>query len=433
MDFAEFFTHGARDLVPLAWKQGLLFLFDVRGPAVSVTCDTGAMHEALHRLAMSALELLNEGFVFVSAQTEMHEDGTADLSVSIAGTGQRMDDGRIGAVLQRLGMQDRPADPDVAAPERARIALGTCALTGATLSFVANRSDGLLFALDINVPAQVVEAASLPHAHADGARAWLVADQPLTYQSLVRRLQRLGWATQCFGSVQEAVDQLAQMEAGMARPSLVIGAESARVNGEQMRVLRTLLPGCTQVVLVAAIDTRTRTTGTGVELRHWPFSPRELEEFTRRAVASGTEFSGETVPAPLTFADRPAALVVDDNAVNLLVASGLLQVAGFEVDTATGGAEAIARCRERPPHLVLMDVHMPHMDGLETTRQLRELQSRGHMPHFPILAATADAAEIGQVACRDAGMDGYLSKPLSLQAIRGELQRLMPGLARALP
>ncbi len=132
------------------------------------------------------------------------------------------------------------------------------------------------------------------------------------------------------------------------------------------------------------------------------------------------------------FSDRPGALVVDDNAVNLLVASGLLQLAGFEVDTATGGAEAIARCLERPPKLVLMDVHMPDMDGLETTRKLRDLQRRGLLPAFPILAATADAVGIGERACREAGMDGYLSKPLSLQAIRRELERVLPGGVKSL-
>jgi CheY-like chemotaxis protein len=430
MDFADFFTYGARELVPLAWKKGLLFLFDVRGPSVFVVSDTRPMHETLHRLSMSALELLDDGFIFMSAQTEMHDDRTADLSVSIAGTGTRAADEQVREVLRRLGMRERAPAPDgTTAQDNARIATGRCAATGAILSFAANRSDGLLFAFDLNVPARLIELAT-PSPHAEGARAWLVADKPLTYQSLVRRLQRLGWATTTFTSVQQTADHLAQLKTGMTRPSLVVGAESPRVTAEQMRLLRTLLPARTQLVLAAAIDSRTRTAGFGIEMRHWPFSPRELDEFTRRALGAPGPFSGETMPAPLTFTDRPIALVVDDNAVNLLVASGLLQVAGFEVDTAAGGAEAIARCRERAPQLVLMDLHMPQMDGLETTRALRELQRRGVLPHFTILAATADAVEMGEPACEEAGMDGYLSKPLSLQAIQRELQRVQPALAR---
>jgi len=153
---------------------------------------------------------------------------------------------------------------------------------------------------------------------------------------------------------------------------------------------------------------------------------------TRRSHGLVDTISGETMPAPLSFRDRPQALVVDDNAVNLLVAGGLLQIAGFEVRTASTGEEAIAQCKALAPQLVLMDVHMPGMDGLQTTQRLRAMQREGTLAYFVILAATADAVEIGQAACRDAGMDGYLSKPLSLQAIELEVDRLLPGLRRSL-
>jgi CheY-like chemotaxis protein len=75
-----------------------------------------------------------------------------------------------------------------------------------------------------------------------------------------------------------------------------------------------------------------------------------------------------------------------------------------------------------------MDVHMPGMDGLEATRLLRQLQSDGALPRFAIVAATADAMEIGERACYDAGMDGYLCKPLTLEAIQREVARVRPGL-----
>jgi len=422
MDFAEFFTHGAREIVPLAWRKGLLFLFDVRGPSVFVAADTRAVHETLHRLSRGALDLLHDGFLFLSAQTEMHEDGTAGLSVSIAGTGTRAGDDELSRMLGRLGLRERAPDPALAQEDSPRIAVGTCPHTGASLSFVSNRSDGLLFALDLAVPARLLEPVC-PPVWADGARAWLVAEHPLTYQSLVRRLQRLGWATQTFHEVDEAVAQLERLAPGMARPSLIIGAESERVDAQALGTLRARLSSRTQVVLAAALTSSVRTSGLGVELRHWPFSPRELDEFTRRACATVDTISGETEPAPMAFTDRPTALVVDDNPVNLLVASGLLQLAGFEVDTATGGAEAIAHCRERPPQLVLMDVHMPQMDGLETARQLRALQARGDMPRFPILAATADSVAASERTCLAAGMDGCLGKPLSMQALQEELAR----------
>ncbi|HEV7913778.1 MAG TPA: response regulator, partial [Albitalea sp.] len=382
MDFAEFFTQNARELVPLAWKKGLLFLFDFRGPFVFVEADSAPLHAALRRVSLAALELLRDGFIFVAAQTEMHENGTADLSISIAGTGGRADDAQLEAVLQRLELRERPRVGADAAQEGARVALGSCPITGATLSFAANRSDGLLFAFDLSAPARLIEDGTAPP-NADGERAWLVSDTPGVYQSLVRRLQRLGWATSTFTSVQRAADQLASMTPGMARPSLVIGAQSRHIGPDQLGALRPLLPPRTLLVLAAALDSQLRPVP-GVELRHWPFSPAELQEFTRRLRGGRPVYSGETVPAPMSFTDRPRALVVDDNAVNLLVASGLLQMAGFEVETATGGTEAVARCRDRVPQLVLMDVHMPGMSGLEAAQALAEDWPDNGKP-FPLI------------------------------------------------
>lgn len=428
MDFAELFTQSAREIVPLTWRRGLLFLFDYRGPFVDIAADEAMLREAIQRLARAAHDLLDDGFIFMSAQTDWNDSGTADIAISVAATGQRTDDAALSVVLQQLRLQERPRAEQ--ATDGARVAFGVCPQTGAAVSFAANRTDGVLLALDLRVPAVLIDDGST-QPDAEGARAWLISDAPGAHQSLVRRLQRLGWATASFASPSEALEQLERLETGMARPSLVVGTESPGVSLDSMRALRSVLPRRTQVILATSLDAPPRSTGDpDVELRPLPFSPAELEELTHRLHGMAGPFSGDTMPAPLTFEDRPHALVVDDNGVNLLVASGMLQMAGFEVQTASGGLEAIERCRSVAPHLVLMDVHMPGMDGLQTTRRLRQLQHAGQLPRFAIVAATADAIEVGQAACRAAGMDGYLSKPLSLTAIEREIDRVLPGVRR---
>ncbi|HJV63252.1 MAG TPA: hypothetical protein VJ743_20050, partial [Albitalea sp.] len=241
MDFAEFFTDHARGVAPLARRRGLLFLFDYRGPFVDVDADEDAMRAALERLSNAALDLLDDGFIFLSAQADWSDAGLADLAISIAGTGQRAGDQRLGEAIERLRLTERPREVDN--PEGTRVAAGICPLTGSTVSFAANRSDGILLAFDMTAPASLLDAEPAPNA--EGARAWLISETAGICQSLVRRLQRLGWATSTFASPQQALQQLSQMKPGMARPSLVVGVDSPQLTAESLQPLRDALAPCT--------------------------------------------------------------------------------------------------------------------------------------------------------------------------------------------
>ena len=126
----------------------------------------------------------------------------------------------------------------------------------------------------------------------------------------------------------------------------------------------------------------------------------------------------------------PSLLVVDDNELNRLLASSLGESLGFEVHTACDGVEALDVCRRHAPALVLMDVWMPRMNGIDATQRLRELQHGGEMAHFPILAATSDASPQSREQCLAAGMDGFLAKPLRRSTLLGEMQRVATGLVQ---
>jgi len=114
-------------------------------------------------------------------------------------------------------------------------------------------------------------------------------------------------------------------------------------------------------------------------------------------------------------ARRPVVLLVEDNPVNQLVATRMLQLEGCEVDLAANGAEAVARAHGRVYDLILMDCHMPVMDGFEATRRLRAEMAPASRP--PILALTASVLDEDRELCRQAGMDAALAKPLQRAAL----------------
>jgi CheY-like chemotaxis protein/HPt (histidine-containing phosphotransfer) domain-containing protein len=121
-------------------------------------------------------------------------------------------------------------------------------------------------------------------------------------------------------------------------------------------------------------------------------------------------------------------LVAEDNAVNQKVALLLLHQLGYAADMAADGEETLAALRRQRYDVILMDIQMPGMDGLETTRRIRDEWPAAERPR--IIAVTANALREDRETCLSAGMDDYLSKPILLEDLRAALCR---GLGAAAP
>ena len=115
-------------------------------------------------------------------------------------------------------------------------------------------------------------------------------------------------------------------------------------------------------------------------------------------------------------------LVVEDNPVNQLVIRGYLETIGLSVVTADNGQSALQLIHEQTFDIVFMDVRLPVMDGLETTRQIRAKETG--QQHIPIVALTANAFAEDREACLEAGMDLHLRKPMQLEDLQSAIATL---------
>jgi len=104
-------------------------------------------------------------------------------------------------------------------------------------------------------------------------------------------------------------------------------------------------------------------------------------------------------------------LIVDDNDANRLVAGLMLEMLGYSHEDACDGPQALRRFGKSHYDAILMDIQMPDMDGLETTRRIRALEKDNCQSPVPIIAMTADAARIYEKKCLEAGMSGFIVKP----------------------
>jgi CheY-like chemotaxis protein len=119
-------------------------------------------------------------------------------------------------------------------------------------------------------------------------------------------------------------------------------------------------------------------------------------------------------------------LLAEDNSVNQEVALGILNIEGCDVTVAKNGVEAIDLFLASEFDLVLMDCHMPEMDGFEATRKIRDLEHQNGRRRIPIIALTANAMQQDRDECLSAGMDDHLSKPYSRMQMRAMLEKWLP-------
>lgn len=429
MEFSEMFTQSARRVLPVARARQFVSYLDYSGPYFDLTDGGAGMPAGMHRLMLAALDCMASGFVLFQADVGEPVGDHADVTVHAAATGASAPRQVIESVLERLGMQ--PAHPAAQGPAgRHRHARGRCPASGAEVEFVDEGVNGRVLTMRVSLRGSPIAGAA-PRPDAGAMVAWLVSAIPGALNSVERRLRRLGWRTVQLASL----DRLAALgtASGDASPMLLIVAETTGTELADLERAAATRPALWPLLAVVAgspsLKVRDRTR---VDIRELPLSPMEIEDITEHFdLRTSTVASRTTSPAPLYEQSPGVVLIVDDNEVNLMIAGALMESLGYEVEVALDGAQALTACHRRAPDAVLMDVHMPVMDGLQATRQLRAEQRIGELPPFPVVAATTaeDAQTLAQ--CRDAGMDGILAKPLSPQLLADEIHRVLP--ARAAP
>jgi CheY-like chemotaxis protein len=137
--------------------------------------------------------------------------------------------------------------------------------------------------------------------------------------------------------------------------------------------------------------------------------------YNERTPISAAVSAPDVRHVPLVPMRALRVLVVDDMATNLDIAASFIRSAGHQVACAEGGAEAVEAVASADFDVVLMDVRMPGMDGLEATRRIRALE--GLRGQVPIVAVTGQVFSEQLEECRAVGMDGYVAKPYKLESL----------------
>ncbi|TCS72615.1 PAS domain S-box-containing protein [Sulfuritortus calidifontis] len=251
-----------------------------------------------------------------------------------------------------------------------------------------------------------------------GLSALIIDDNPSVCQVLSRLLNSWGMKAQAHTNVQAAeADAEQASEAGRPYDFLLIDAAMGRLDSFALAEHFRAHASVTPVMMLPPTQIKLNLDRCRAhEIAHHLIKPvicsalrAALLESLELAVAKPDVIAGNTA------AESPPTclriLLAEDNAINQKLALSLLKKAGHSVSVANNGREAVELWQQGGHDLILMDMQMPEMDGLEATRKIRQLEhERGG--HIPIIALTANIISSDRERCLQEGMDGYLAKPI---------------------
>ncbi len=424
-DLAETLATSIRQSMPAARLKGLGMMYDYVGPVTLVVGDQQRLLQVTNNLMTNAVKYTDSGHVALRAEVRPSDPQHCVAEIECSDTGP----GMTAEVAARIFDPFVQGDESLARRHGGSglglsIAQGLARSLGGDLRVITEPGAGTTFRLTLPLGLQpgVQPMEQLP----DPGLAWLVYTRRIPAEWLANRLSRIGWRSEIM-DMQGLDARAIAMDAGAAEPpDLVILAEAALESAESLNEVRMQLARAPVVLLVRPdwnqpqIEAAAR--ANDMPLVFMPITPGALLEL---ALLHGRKASGaDSAFASLAASDATTdILIAEDNPVNQLIITEMVSALGLTTRLAEDGAQAVAACLERAPDLLLMDLQMPVVDGIEATRQLLDLQRRGKLDIFPIVALTAHATPQDRDRCLEAGMQGYLTKPVSLAQLRVELGR----------
>ncbi len=383
----------------------LVHEIDASCPETCVT-DPTRLRQVLANLVGNAVKFTEAGFVEVGAAMV-----AGKLRFAVRDTGIGIPKERLSALFVPFSQVDATTARRYGGTGLGlAISRRLCELLGGTMGVESEAGRGSEFSFTIAYAPGTAPPPRRRRRH--GGRAVAVVDPCAAVgASVVKMLERTGLRARAFTALAAAFAWSREAKVDVFVVDAALAAEPARWDEVQGA------PGV--LVLRSRWETRASAVAADATLRK-PVKREVLAAAVERVIEGESMRSAAALAMPKAPTARVSArvLLVDDSPVNLRVALEQLRRLGHAVDVAGDGEEALRRLAESRYDVVLMDLQMPVLDGLEATRRLRA--RGGEQPR--VIGLTAEAFSGDEERCRAAGMDGYLSKPVTMAALGAAIE-----------
>ncbi|HET7813225.1 MAG TPA: response regulator, partial [Candidatus Baltobacteraceae bacterium] len=421
---------------PQASQKRIELMTYVDAAIPSLIGDAARLRQVLVNIVGNAIKFTQSGSVVISAHAARVSDGSAAVAFSVKDTGIGIAPDALAGVFEPFRQADGSTTRKFGGTGLGlSISKGLVEKMGGTISAESSPGNGSTFSFTIEFQKAGIAKQPPQQAALENVRALVVDDDPIAQQVFKQYFSSWRMRGDAVGSPKEAYRMLERAaQAGEPYDVAIVDFAMPEMDGLELGKTVRANPNLagTRLIMVTAYDQADRgrdaiAAGFSSYLKK-PVLQSQL--FDSIANTSPAYPAQDSQNASGNIVKNLRILLVEDNAVNRDVALRQLQKLGYAADEAVNGREAVERAQREAYDVILMDSQMPVMDGLEATRAIRKAEARTGR-RSRIVAMTANALAEDRAACFAAGMDDYLSKPVTLSALGEALTRAQGGNARS--
>jgi two-component system sensor histidine kinase/response regulator len=433
-----------KTLAVKAQQKGLEFIFDVApGVPTSVIGDPARLRQVLVNLVGNSIKFTERGEIEVSVKTEAQSVAGTILRFSVRDTGIGIPVDKQDKIFGAFSQADSSTTRKYGGTGLGlSIAGQLVGLMGGKLGVESEAGKGSTFYFTVPFGPEVAALPTkLPGVLQLAGVPILVVDDNLTNRRILEdSLLRWEMMPTVVAGARAAIEALQKAHASGAQLPLVLtDAHMPDIDGFGLVEMIRQDPSLSSVRIVMLTSggergeaARCQKLGVAAYLSK-PFDRLELRDVLLHVLARDP-----AKPANTALVTRHALqeqrrsisfLVAEDNAVNQRLIARVLEKRGHRVVLARNGREALEALEKQSFDIVLMDVQMPEMDGLEATERIRE-KEKASGAHLAIIALTAHAMKGDEERCLASGMDGYVTKPIKLEELFSVIENVAPSLTR---
>lgn len=408
-DVREVVEGAASTLALGAHEKGLELVTDI-SPEVPLLAvgDPARLRQILLNLAGNGVKFTETGEVVIRVARQSETANSADLVFVISDTGIGIPPEKQESIFDAFSQADSSTTRRYGGTGLGlTISTRLVRMMGGKIwvESRAGRGTRFYFTIRVPLPAPIHEPAESRRTESALRGTVLVAEQNEAARRVVGQLmERLSFSPRLFSSIDEVRQYLGRN--GGCVPRMILSCADESCLAELEMLAKGPVPVIPMVASGSAELISRCKAGGMTNILEKPVRVSLLESLVY-AVCAG---KAQALVAP-TFEAPLRVLVAEDNLVNRQLVARLLEKRGHSVHLTSNGREAVEAATAEPFDVILMDIQMPELDGLDATRQIREWEAGGNR-HTPIIALTAHAMQGDRERCLAAGMDAYLSKPI---------------------